>query len=353
MKLGARILKTGIAITLALYLALLFNLPSPVFAGIAAIFAMQPSIYKTYQSILEQVQANMIGAIFAILFSIILGTDPFVIGFVSILVILINVRFKIESTIPIALVTVMAIMLTPEENFLSFALMRFFTIMIGIFSSFFVNLLFLPPKHEVNLYEKTNQNVKRIHQWIRMIASNKADQAAIKAEIDLIKETNVQAEELYVLFKEERSYFSKTKQTKKRKLVIFRQMILAMNTGYRILKNIQRYENEIYNLPDPMMHSTRNFLNELVSYHEQIMFLYEKKIRPDSLNQVDDLESLKEDITRNYIQFSNDKENTDTHLLIIIACLIEYKDHLKHLHKLVDSYHTYHHEEGQQEILSK
>ena len=32
MKLGARILKTGIAITLALFACILLNLPSPVFA---------------------------------------------------------------------------------------------------------------------------------------------------------------------------------------------------------------------------------------------------------------------------------------------------------------------------------
>ncbi|MCY7601029.1 aromatic acid exporter family protein, partial [Bacillus altitudinis] len=38
MKLGARILKTGIAIVLALYLATWLGLPIPVFAGIAAVF---------------------------------------------------------------------------------------------------------------------------------------------------------------------------------------------------------------------------------------------------------------------------------------------------------------------------
>ena len=47
MKLGARILKTGIAIVLALLIAQLIGLPSPVFAGIAAIFAVQPTIYRS------------------------------------------------------------------------------------------------------------------------------------------------------------------------------------------------------------------------------------------------------------------------------------------------------------------
>lgn len=48
MQVGARVLKTGVAIVIALFLAEFFKLPSPVFAGIAAIFAIQPSIYRSY-----------------------------------------------------------------------------------------------------------------------------------------------------------------------------------------------------------------------------------------------------------------------------------------------------------------
>ncbi|MFS8652685.1 MAG: aromatic acid exporter family protein, partial [Caldibacillus sp.] len=43
MKLGARTFKTGLAVVLALLLARIFNLPSPVFAGTSAALAMQPS----------------------------------------------------------------------------------------------------------------------------------------------------------------------------------------------------------------------------------------------------------------------------------------------------------------------
>ena len=50
MSFGARVLKTGIAVTLALYLSSLFlNPQSPVPAAIAAIFAMQPSIYRSWK----------------------------------------------------------------------------------------------------------------------------------------------------------------------------------------------------------------------------------------------------------------------------------------------------------------
>ena len=67
MTLGARILKTGIAIVLALFLAQLLNAPTPVFAGISAIFAIQPTVYRSYLSIIEQVQGNIIGAIIAVI----------------------------------------------------------------------------------------------------------------------------------------------------------------------------------------------------------------------------------------------------------------------------------------------
>ncbi|AZV43914.1 hypothetical protein BAOM_3305 [Peribacillus asahii] len=51
MKLDPRVIKTGIAVTLALYICSLFNLESAVFAGIAAIFTIQPSIYRTWKHI--------------------------------------------------------------------------------------------------------------------------------------------------------------------------------------------------------------------------------------------------------------------------------------------------------------
>ncbi|WP_374757657.1 aromatic acid exporter family protein [Staphylococcus sp. 17KM0847] len=61
MKLGARILKTGIAIILAVSVAAL--LPSDAgmitVAGIAAVVAMQPSVYRTFKTIVDQFRGGM------------------------------------------------------------------------------------------------------------------------------------------------------------------------------------------------------------------------------------------------------------------------------------------------------
>ena len=85
MKLGARILKTGIAIVLSLLIAQSLELPSPVFAGIAAIFAVQPTIYRSYLSIIEQIQGNTIGALLAAISVLLFGNNVFIIGLAAII----------------------------------------------------------------------------------------------------------------------------------------------------------------------------------------------------------------------------------------------------------------------------
>ena len=142
MKLGARILKTGIAIILALYLAELLNSPAPVLSGIAAIFAIQPTIYRSYQSVLEQIQGNIIGAIVAIIAVLLFGNNYFIVGLAVMIVITINIKLKMENTIILSIVTVIAIMEAQTGSFLTFALIRFLSVLLGILSSFMVNLLF-------------------------------------------------------------------------------------------------------------------------------------------------------------------------------------------------------------------
>ena len=97
MKLGARIFKTGIAIVFALFLAEIMQLPHPVFAGIAAIFAIQPSIYRSYLTIIEQIQGNVIGAVIAVSFVLIFGHQLVVIGLAAVIIILIMIKLVLKN----------------------------------------------------------------------------------------------------------------------------------------------------------------------------------------------------------------------------------------------------------------
>ncbi|HZG58976.1 MAG TPA: aromatic acid exporter family protein [Anoxybacillus sp.] len=353
MKLGARVFKTGIAITLALFLAKLLDLPSPVFAGISAVFAMQPTIYRTYLSLIEQLQANVIGAFFAVIIVLIFGHDPFFIGLTAILVIALFVKLRLESTIPVALVTVIAIMEYTGDGFIQFALIRFSTILLGILAAFFVNLVFIPPKYEKKLYYKIVDNTENILKWIRMNIRHASEHNLLKEDIEKFKENMIKLDQLYLMYKEERNYFAKNKYGKSRKLVLYRKMITTTNRALETLKLLHRLENELQHMPIEFQQAIRSELDCLLNYHEQILlkFIGKIKYQPDSEIVTEACNSRKwlvEAFNNHYLERCKEADNY--HLFPLVGTIIEYSEQLDHLDKLIDSFQNYHKDEQSFEI---
>ncbi|TLS35695.1 FUSC family protein [Pseudalkalibacillus caeni] len=354
MKLGARILKTGIAITLALYIASLLNLNPPAFAGVAALFAIQPSIYRSYQTILEQIQANIIGAVFAVVFVLMFGNGPFVVGLVAIITIGIMIKLKIEKTIPLAVVTVILIMGTPEESFIAFASNRFLVIMVGVLCSFVVNLVFIPPKYETKLYNKIVSNMGYITQWIRLATRNDAEHKVLKENLNKLKEDMLKSDQYYLLYKEERDYLKKYDYTKGRKLVLFRQMHITNDKALAILKNLDLHDVQLKEMPDLFQKEIQVHLDNLTSYHERILLKYIGKVRNQSPEQLlSEINEGEKSLTEAYVEFYNHKNVEQCKWMTIfplIGLIIDYSDELEHLDKLVDSFYSYHQDDNEVEI---
>lgn len=214
MKLGARVLKTGVAIVFALFLAELLGLPSPIFAGIAAIFAIQPSIYRSYLTIIEQMQANLIGATIAVIFSLVFGHQIVAIGIAVILTISLMLKFGLEKSLSLALVTVVAIMEVQSDDFLTFALIRFATILVGVLAAFVVNLIFIPPRYETKLFKKIYFLQDDIIRWTRLAIRQASEHTSTKTALVKFKERMNRVETFYGFYKEERNYFKHKKYVK-------------------------------------------------------------------------------------------------------------------------------------------
>lgn len=349
MKLGARILKTGMAIVLALFLAKLLNLPSPVFAAIAAIFAIQPSIYRSYLSVIEQIQGNIIGAAMAILFFQLFGNHFMIIGLAAIVVIIIHLQFKLENTITLSLVTLISIMVTPDEQFYSFAFIRFSTILLGILSAFFINLIFLPPKYEAKLIANIMNITSDIIKWIRVSYRQAADHVLLKNDIETIKERLIQLDQFYLFFKEERTFIKKYKLPKLRKLVIYRQMIATTKTSLNILKKLHHYENDLTLLPEHFLQKLMEYIDQLTTNHEHILLRYIGKAKFDHQEKMSEYECMQQQLLNLHINFLKEEKDEKTvyHTLQMIALLLDYNEHLEHLERLLNSLKTYHKEESE------
>jgi uncharacterized membrane protein YgaE (UPF0421/DUF939 family) len=347
MKLGARILKTGIAIVLSLYLAQLVHSPSPVFAGIAAIFALQPTIYRSYLTIVEQIQGNLIGAVLAVVFVLLLGNHYVVIGLAAIIVILLALKLKLENTIALSLVTLISIMVNPGVDFIPFAGVRFSTIMIGVFSAFIVNLVFVPPKYENKLYLKISGTTEEIIRWIRLSTRHDVDHNLLKADIEKLKENVLIMEQFYLMYKEERSYFKKNDLEKSRKLVVFRQMNSTAKRGLDTLKRLHRYENELLHLPENLEQLIRQQLDCIIYYHEQLMLRYIGKVPTSHITTEASICLNNKELFDLFVAYHLEENNQPDHYnaLQIISSIIDYGEHVEHLDTLISSFHSYHHNE--------
>ncbi|MEH7126394.1 aromatic acid exporter family protein [Bacillus sp. JJ1503] len=346
MKLGARILKTGIAIILSLFLSQVFQLPSPVFAAIAAIFAIQPTIYRSFLSIIEQVQGNAIGALTAVVFVLLFGNDMFIIGLAAIVVITINLKLKIENTIGLALVTMIVIMETPSDEFIQFALIRFSTVMLGVFSAFIVNLLFLPPKYEKKLYYGISDITEETTKWIRLTIRHASEHKLLKNDIGKMKASVRNLDHLYSMYKEERNYFKKDTIPKSRRLVIYRQMISTVKRSLDTLRKLHRFENDLQEMPLDYQNAIQQQLDCLIHHHEHIMLKFIGKVRPNVVFEEGDIFLNRKELFNLFIsqkkEASLEDEDILSHNMQIISVIIDYNEQVEHLDKLITSFQTYH-----------
>lgn len=350
MKVGARVLKTGVAIVLALFVAQTLNAPAPVFAGIAAVFAIQPSIYRSYLTILEQIQGNVIGAIVAVIFGLLFGHQIVGIGIAAIIVIGIMIKLNLDKAISLALVTVIAIMEVQGDEFLTFALIRFGTVMIGVFAAFLVNLIFLPPRYEVKLFKNIYMLQDDIIRWTRLAVRQASEHTSTKMALNKLDSRISEISTLYDFFKEERSYMRNKTFAKARKLVVYRQMIITTRKSLELLHRLHKHENELAVLPEQFNLLIQTRLDSLLTYHEQLLLKFTGKLKPEHSKWTREEEYLRgNEVMEEFInQIILSRENIEEeefssyHLLYILSRILDYEENLEHLDTLIVSYRSYH-----------
>jgi uncharacterized membrane protein YgaE (UPF0421/DUF939 family) len=352
MRLGARIIKTGLAITLSLYLSIWFGFEPISMAAVSSAFAIQPSVYRSWQSIVENVQGNLIGAIIATAFVLLIGNHPIVIGIAVIVVIAIHLKLKIQNTITLSTVTVILIMSgTPgQENFIAYAAHRFSLVMLGVVAAFIVNLVFMPPNYENRLYHLILNQSTKLMTWVRLLLQHAPERATIKAELKQIQDQKFRISEFFQWYQDERRYFRKRKYAKHRKTVIFRQMLTTTHKLNEILRALNESEHLFQQLPDEIKGTIQARLENMLVSHERILLRFNGKVR-DAEESPSEAFQLKERLTDVFIPFFQEQDNSEwLYLFPLIAMIIDYGHQIERLDKLMDSFQNFHKEENTVEV---
>ncbi|GBF34768.1 lipoprotein [Desulfocucumis palustris] len=176
MKVGTRIIKTGIAVIITMYLCKIFNLEPALFGAVSAVANMQPTLYLTLKKAKEQVIIHIIGVSLGLAAGYVLGANPFIMGAVTVCIIVLYTRLKLQGGILMGIVAALFVLSSPASQFLEHAYSRSFVIFIGLFVAMTVNAILWPPKYGYAFVEKLrrcNESsvdyfCRAVHDFIRL-----------------------------------------------------------------------------------------------------------------------------------------------------------------------------------------
>lgn len=344
MTIGARVLKTGIAVAVALWIGTLVGLGAPLIAAITAIFTIQPSIYRSWMQVLEQVQSNVLGAIIAIGAVFLIGNTPIAVGIICVGVILLCIRLKIEDTISLTLVTVVVIMEAQGQGWM-LAMDRLAAILTGMVSAFAVNVIIAPPRHRHRFVKYAQEAQALSSQLLRTAVSNELKENIYRDEQKKLKTKLRKLDEYYDLFAEERVWSKSSRLKRARLLVVYKGMLSSLERGLSLIDAVEEHYWAV---------STGASWNRLIDrqiealcgYHEQLLWKWEGKMKPGALAAAPPPEA-----TMLLTELIGDRETDDiasrAKLFVVTSAVYTYEERLRRLDKLMEQW--LHREESEEE----
>ncbi|ADY57372.1 protein of unknown function DUF939 [Syntrophobotulus glycolicus DSM 8271] len=154
MFIGARIIKTGLAITLTIFICKYLHVEAVLFATATAAVNMQPTVNKSIRNAWEQVAVHVIGIIIAVGFGLTLGTGPFIIGLAVIVMLTITTSLKLAQNLDLGALAVILILESSPDHFLADVQLHASAIFIGLGVALLVNRILAPPKFKKQLNEE-------------------------------------------------------------------------------------------------------------------------------------------------------------------------------------------------------
>jgi uncharacterized membrane protein YgaE (UPF0421/DUF939 family) len=151
MFIGARTIKTGLAVTTTFLLCKLFRIEPAVFAAITAVVNMQNSVSKSLNNAWQQIGVHLLAATLSLIIGLLLGANPISIGLGVIVLILLCNRIGWSGGILLGIVSIIFILDSPPTAFLTHAFSRTLSIFLGLGVALVINRILAPPRYKTKL----------------------------------------------------------------------------------------------------------------------------------------------------------------------------------------------------------
>lgn len=162
MIIGARIIKTGIAVTITMFICRLLNLEPAFFGAVSAVINMQPSIFLTLKTARDQILVHILGVSAGLIFGYLFGGNPLSMGVITIVMIAMYIQLNLKSGISMGIVAAVFVLSSSQEQFLSHALSRTAVIFAGLGTAMIINIALWPPRYQQQFKDKLQQNNEEV-----------------------------------------------------------------------------------------------------------------------------------------------------------------------------------------------
>lgn len=280
--IGPRMMKTGIAVALAILTTDFFKLELGMVAVLTAVVAMQPSIMRSISYLKETAISTALGVGSALIGAYTFGLHPVSIGITVMLAIAINIKFGWVKTVNITIITISVIMLAGEDT-LNFSLLveRLSLILIGILSAFLVNMLIFPPNHQKLIYAMLKKASEKTTFLLRYIPSKNMKVKELHAKEDEIKDIIKELNDyIRVIDDEKDRMFIRKRISFMRDIIVFKQMLKVIELEYQLIHNLEQKIDKLEEISDNQTFLVKKLVEKLVDYHENIILTYEGKVLP-------------------------------------------------------------------------
>lgn len=276
MKIGARTVKTGLAVTLTILLVATVEAKIGVLdhniagmAAITAIIGMQPSIKSSLITFRNRVIATFIGTFITYLLASTLGLGAFQLGLGSIAIILICLALRLNESIRFALITLVALGVHQNGFDIMEVVYRVSGMLMGLAVSTFLNIAFMPPNYTEDLKAKIRGLQEKFEYLFDniindILSDEKVGKEIIKNKRQIIRDELDDARSVYSLLVED-LFLTRNKLPKNK--AIFGKYRRSINAVQSNLERITALHRSIIIMPKgPQYAGLRKDLHDYLSY---------------------------------------------------------------------------------------
>ncbi|SEQ40673.1 Uncharacterized membrane protein YgaE, UPF0421/DUF939 family [Ignavigranum ruoffiae] len=299
MRIGARVLKTGLAITLSIFLSI-FLIPenSAVMAAIAAVTTTAPTVKKSFEMFNRRILANIIGGVVAVLVLMILGNHPIMVGVAAVFLISILNILNLGDVLTLAVITLVAIMSSDANDLYLSAFYRVIETIIGVTVSFLVNSLIYPPRYDEKFYDMVIELNNELIVLMRAALRKNIPFTIMEKDLSWAHRASAELNDLFDMIHEE-VIFPRSKRIQiGRKLVIYRHFLATTQACVHLLEMFHKHDHVYKTFPKDLQILVRERLELLLNGHEQILLKFHGRIPAEQVNFM----AVDKNYRHNYIQ---------------------------------------------------